>query len=152
ALHQCDHARLRRDVRVRRSRTAARSLGDRRLHPRAATEPARRARRCAGGQACRPGARAMSQRALLIGSAAGFIACAAGLLIDPGAVLASYLTAWFAVSAIPIGAPGVLFTTYLVRGGWTQDLQQPLSRAALAIPVAGLLFVPVLIGMSAIYP
>jgi hypothetical protein len=73
-------------------------------------------------------------------------------LLDPRAILASYLSAWFAVSAIPIGALGVLFTAYLVRGGWTQDLHEPLSRAALMTPVAGLLFVPVLIGMSAIYP
>jgi hypothetical protein len=82
----------------------------------------------------------------------GFVVCAVGLLIDPPAVLASYLTAWFAASAIPIGALGVLFTTYLVRGGWTRDLPGPLSRAANTVPVAGLLFIPALIGMAAIYP
>ena len=68
------------------------------------------------------------------------------------AVLASYLAVWFAVSAIPIGALGVLFTAYLVRGGWTHDMAQPLGRAALLTPVAGVLFIPVLIGMGAIYP
>ena len=40
-------------------------------------------------------------------------------------------------SAIPIGALGVLLISYLVRGGWTQDFHEPLSRAALTIPVAG---------------
>jgi hypothetical protein len=94
----------------------------------------------------------MSRRVPLICAGIGFVVCAAGLLIDPRATIASYLAAWFAVSAIPIGALGVLFTTYLVRGGWTQDLQEPLSRAALIAPVVGLLFIPVLIGMAAIYP
>jgi hypothetical protein len=94
----------------------------------------------------------MNSRTLRIGAVAGFIACALGLLIDPRALLASYLAAWFAVAAISIGALGVLFTSYLVRGGWTQDLQGPLSRAALVAPLVGLLLVPILIGASAVYP
>jgi len=94
----------------------------------------------------------MSRRGLLLCAGIGFVVCAVGLTLDPRAVLAGYLAAWFAVSAIPIGALGVLFTTYLVRGGWTQDLSLPLSRAALIVPVAGLLFIPVLIGMADVYP
>jgi hypothetical protein len=94
----------------------------------------------------------MTRRSLVICTAAAFVACGVGLLIDPRAMLASYLTAWFALSAIPIGALGVLFTTYLVRGGWTQDLHAPLSRATLLNPIAALLFIPVLAGLSVIYP
>lgn len=94
----------------------------------------------------------MTPRWLPICAAAAFIACGIGLLVAPRTVLASYLAVWFAASAIPIGAIGVLFTAYLVRGGWTQDMAQPLGRVALLTPVAGVLFVPVLIGMGAIYP
>ena len=47
------HARLRRHVRVRRPRDAGRPLGHRRLHPRAAAEPARAAGRAAGRGALR---------------------------------------------------------------------------------------------------
>ena len=43
-----DHQRLRRDARLRRADRGRRSLGDRRLHPRAAAERARDARRRAG--------------------------------------------------------------------------------------------------------
>jgi hypothetical protein len=94
----------------------------------------------------------MRPRWLTICAAAAFIACGIGFLIAPRAMLATYLVAWFATSAIPIGAIGVLFTAYLVRGGWTQDMAQPLGRAALLTPVAGVLFVPVLIGIRGIYP
>jgi hypothetical protein len=68
------------------------------------------------------------------------------------AALASYLVAWLSVSAIPIGALGVLFTSYLVRAGWTQDMYRPLSRAAFTLPVCAVLFLPVLIGLSWVYP
>lgn len=92
------------------------------------------------------------QRAAAILAAIGLIGCAVGLLIDPNAMLASYLAVWFAVSMIPIGALGVLFTTYLVRGGWTDDLHPSLAGAALTIPVIAVLFVPVLLGLHFIYP
>ncbi len=89
---------------------------------------------------------------LLICAAIGFAGCTVGLFIDPKTMLASYLTAWAALSAIPIGALAVLFTSYLVRAGWTRDLHLSLSGAALTLPVVAVLFIPVLAGMSAIYP
>jgi hypothetical protein len=67
-------------------------------------------------------------------------------------MFASYLTAWAALSAIPIGALAVLFTSYLVRAGWTRDLHVSLSGAALTLPIVAVLFIPVLAGLSAIYP
>jgi hypothetical protein len=81
------------------------------------------------------------------------IACLAmGLWIDAKMTLASYLVAWVTVSAIPIGALAVLFTTYLVRGGWTHDLRDLLSSAAITIPILAVLFIPVLVGMAQVYP
>ena len=89
---------------------------------------------------------------VLICAAIGFAGCAVGLFIDAKTMLASYLTAWTALSAIPIGAIAVLLTSYLVRAGWTRDLHVLLSGAALTLPVIAVLSVPVLAGMSAIYP
>src|SRR6476661_11167527 len=93
-----------------------------------------------------------AERALPVVVAIGFLGCGVGLWIEPGPMLASYLAVWFAVCAIPIGASGVLFTSYLVRGGWTPDLHAPLSNAALTMPFAAILFIPVLAGLSWIYP
>jgi len=83
---------------------------------------------------------------------AGLAGSIAGLFIDPHALLASYLAAAVGWSAIPIGALAVLLTTYLVRGEWTEGLHAPLTGAALTLPVAGVLFVPVLIAMPWLYP
>jgi hypothetical protein len=55
-------------------------------------------------------------------------------------------------SAIPIGALAVLFTTYLVRAGWTHDLHGFLSTAALTMPVVAVLFIPIVAGMTHLYP
>jgi hypothetical protein len=86
--------------------------------------------------------------AAIVGALGGF----AGLLLDPRTMMASYLVAWTAASAIPIGALAVLMISYLVRAGWTVDLHPLLSRTALTIPLFALLFIPVLIGMGTIYP
>ena len=87
-----------------------------------------------------------------IGAVIGFAGLTVGLLIDPKAAFASYLVAWTAVSAVPIGALAVLFTAYLVRAGWTHDLHELLSGVALTIPVIAVLFIPVLAGIGHLYP
>jgi hypothetical protein len=92
------------------------------------------------------------ERSLPAAAVLGLIGCGLGLLIDPKTMLASYLTAWTAISAIAIGALPVLLTSYLVRAGWTEDLHEPLTAAALAIPAVALLFLPVIVGMSWLYP
>ncbi len=93
-----------------------------------------------------------TRKMTLIGCAVGLAGLLIGLLFDPKTALASYLVAWTAVSAIAIGALAVLFTTYLVRAGWTQDLRWLLSSAALTMPVVALLFIPVAAGLMHLYP
>jgi hypothetical protein len=92
------------------------------------------------------------ERILPLVAAVGFLGCAVGLWIEPKTMLASYLAAWFTVSAIPIGAIGVLLTSYLVRAGWTPDLHHPLSSAALTMPLTACLLLPVVAGIGWIYP
>jgi len=93
-----------------------------------------------------------TRKITLVGLAAGLAGLLAGLLFDPKTAFASYLVAWTAMSAVPIGALAVLFTTYLVRAGWTPDLRFLLSSAALTMPVVALLFIPIGAGMAYLYP
>jgi hypothetical protein len=93
-----------------------------------------------------------AERALAAAGVIGLAGCGLGLWLDPKTMLASYLAAWFAVSAVPIGALGVLLVSYLVRAGWTRDLYEPLSAAALTTPAVAVLFIPVFAGLSWIYP
>jgi hypothetical protein len=90
---------------------------------------------------------------LLVASALlGLAGAILSLLIDANALLVTYLATVTTISAIAVGATGVLMMTYLVRGNWTEGLHVPLSAAALTTPVAALLFLPVLIGIPWIYP
>ncbi len=82
----------------------------------------------------------------------GMVGCIAGLLIDPYAMMASYLAVAVACSAVPIGALAVLMVTYLVRGAWTEELHDALTAAAMTLPAMALLFVPVLIAVPWLYP
>jgi hypothetical protein len=92
-----------------------------------------------------------------LGSRIAVIAAAALVLIAGGAIdirttLAAYLVAWTALGAIPIGALGVLMTTYLLRRAWTPALHPILVAATGALPLVALLFVPVLVEMPELYP
>jgi hypothetical protein len=80
------------------------------------------------------------------------IGCVAGGIIDPAALMLGWLTAAFAIISIAAGGLGVLMFTYLVRGDWTNGLHRPLTAAALTLPLAGLMLVPILIVPSAVYP
>ena len=87
----------------------------------------------------------------------GVIALAAilllvGAIVDGRSALAAYLVAWVALSAIPIGALGVLMVSYVVRRDWTESLHPILTAATATIPIVGILFVPILIFIAQIYP
>lgn len=75
-----------------------------------------------------------------------------GAMIDPRTTLAAYLIAWITLAAIPIGGLPILATTYLVRRAWTDDLHAILIATTSALPLCGVLFVPVLLGQSLLYP
>ena len=92
------------------------------------------------------------RHAPFIAAIAGVLGCLVGLWLDPKTMAASYLAAWVATSAVPIGGLAVLMISYLVRAGWTVDLHPLLSRAAQTMPVFAILFIPVLIGLGMIYP
>ena len=87
--------------------------------------------------------------AMLGGSALVLIA---GLVADRHATLVAYLTAWIAVGSIPIGALGILMTSYLVRWSWTSALRPILISALATLPLLAILFAPILIGMANVYP
>jgi hypothetical protein len=90
-------------------------------------------------------------RATIIGAV--MLACLClGALIDPRTTLAAYLVGWITLASIPIGGLLVLGTTYLVRRAWTDDLHPILIATTAILPLCGLLFAPVLLGQSLLYP
>lgn len=94
----------------------------------------------------------MRARINLSVAALAAILLSAGAAVDGRSTLAAYLVAWVVLSAIPIGSLGVLMVSYLVRRDWTEALHPVLMAATAIMPLAGGLFIPVLIFLGSLYP
>jgi hypothetical protein len=80
------------------------------------------------------------------------LACVLGWFVDARAMLASYLAAWWFVTGTLLGALANVWLHDLTGGAWGLAIRGPLLRAARWLPLACLLFLPVLLGMHLLYP
>ncbi len=69
-----------------------------------------------------------------------------------GDALAGWLAAAIAFGAVPAGALVLLMMMRLIPGAWGEQLRLTGEAAALLVPVAALLFLPVLLGLTMLYP
>lgn len=91
----------------------------------------------------------MTRLVLLAGAAA---LCLLGWLADPRAFLASYLAAWWFWTGALLGGLANAWLHNLTGGAWGEAIRVPILRRARLIPLACLLFVPVLAGLNILYP
>jgi hypothetical protein len=75
-----------------------------------------------------------------------------GALFDRAQFFRSYLFAFSFWLAIPLGSLAILMLQYLTGGEWGWIIRRSLEAAARTLPLIALLFVPVLIGLPALYP
>src|SRR6185369_11005077 len=126
-----DDERFRRDARLCGANQGRRSLGHRRLHPRAATERARDGRGRAGGSAGSPQVIPFKetageaipelgplQRRLLLAGAAGMALSLVGLLINTTQFLQSYLLAYMWCLGVTLGCLAFGMIHQLSGGAW----------------------------------
>lgn len=90
-------------------------------------------------------------RALVIG-AVGLLGCVAGFLIAPRETLVAWLVAWLAWGSIPIGSLAVLMLVALIPGSWRGLYVRPLTIGTTLMPLVAISMIPLLIGVTAIYP
>ena len=86
---------------------------------------------------------------LAVGAA---IVALAGWRLDLRALLASYLAAWWFVAGALLGGLANVWLHQLTGGAWGETIRGPLLRAARWLPLACLLFLPVLLGAPLLYP
>lgn len=80
------------------------------------------------------------------------LACALVGIARPAALMAAWLTGWWMCVGIALGAQLNLWLHTLTGGEWGHIIELPLQRAACALPVLGLLMLPLLFAAPAIYP
>jgi hypothetical protein len=88
---------------------------------------------------------------LLVGIVALLVA-AVTLFFDAGAFFRGYLYGWVLWVGPALGGAGLLMMHHLSGGRWGWPVRRPLSGAALTLPLIVLLFVPLLFGVSWLYP
>ena len=87
--------------------------------------------------------------------AIGFIAlllCGGGALVFPQPFFRAYLAAYIFWIGIPVGCLALLMLHHLVGGRWGFVIQRVLEAAIQTLPLMALLFIPLLFGLSDLYP
>ncbi|HVR42072.1 MAG TPA: hypothetical protein VMS56_01400 [Thermoanaerobaculia bacterium] len=93
---------------------------------------------------------ALRRPALILGAISS-VALLAGAFADTEQFFRSWLMAWVLLVMISVGGLAVLLIQYLTGGIWGVLMRRPAEAAASTIPIVGLGFIPVLIGMKSIY-
>lgn len=91
-------------------------------------------------------------RPSLLAGAIGTAVTLLGVLLDPEVFLRAYLAAFIGWSAVPIGCLALLMMVWLIGGNWRVALYRPLAAGCRTLPLAMLLFLPIALGVTAIYP
>ena len=91
-------------------------------------------------------------RVLLAPVAASAIALIVGAVLDPRRAAAAYLTGYVAVLSTVIGMLLLVMTIELSGGAWFAPLRRKAHAIIGTLPMLGLLFIPIVLGASALYP
>jgi hypothetical protein len=96
----------------------------------------------------------MKRAAMPIAAGSLLIVALAGAAWRPDlrALLAGYLALWWFVIGALLGGLANVWLHQLTGGAWGETIRPPLLRAARWLPLACLLFLPVLAGMHWLYP
>jgi len=94
----------------------------------------------------------MKQRTLFLAGLALSALALVLIAIAPADALRAWLAATFLWSGVPIGSLGLLMTIHLTGGRWGHSLPPFLEAGALTLPILALAILPVLTGMTLLYP
>ena len=92
------------------------------------------------------------QRTLLLAGGAGALVSLVGLVLDPTQFLQSYLMAYMLCLGVTLGCLALGMVHQLSGGAWGVVIRRPIGAATRVLPVMTLLFLPIALGMSRLYP
>jgi hypothetical protein len=92
------------------------------------------------------------QQRLFIAGAAGALVSAIGWFVEPTQFLQSYLMAYMLCLGVTLGCLALGMVHQLSGGAWGVVIRRPIGAAVRVIPVMTVLFLPIALGMSRLYP
>lgn len=93
----------------------------------------------------------LGRKALVIG-VVGALASGAGYLVDPTQFFRSYLVSWLLWLSIAMGCLAIAMLHHLSRGAWGLMIRRVLEAGASTLPLLTILFLPVILGLTELYP
>ncbi|HKB11104.1 MAG TPA: hypothetical protein VKD69_10630 [Vicinamibacterales bacterium] len=92
------------------------------------------------------------QQRLLIGGAVGAAVSALGLLLNSAQFLQSYLMGYMLWLGVTLGCLALGMVHQLSGGAWGVLIRRPIGAATRVLPVMTLLFLPIALGVTRMYP
>jgi hypothetical protein len=92
------------------------------------------------------------QKTALGAAAAGIVLCVVFGIFSPGQFFQSYLFAFVFWIMVPVGCLGILMMHHLTGGWWGYPIRRLLEAASRTFALMAVLFLPLLFGLSRLYP
>jgi hypothetical protein len=92
------------------------------------------------------------QSKLALAGGIGAVVCATGLVIDPAQFLHSFLPAYLWVLSLTLGSLAIAMVHQVSGGAWGVVIRRILGAASRTLPLMTVLFIPIALGMHALYP
>jgi hypothetical protein len=92
------------------------------------------------------------QSTLLVGGGIGGAVCAIGLVMNPEQFVRSFLPAYMWLLSIALGSLGLAMVHQVSGGAWGVVIRRILGAATRTLPLMTVLFIPIALGLHALYP
>ena len=92
------------------------------------------------------------QRNGLIAGVVGLALTVVGLFVSPTQFFHSYLLGYLFFISLGLGSLGLLLLQYLTGGAWGVVTRRIFEANVRSLPIAAILFIPILLGMNQIFP
>ena len=92
------------------------------------------------------------QSRLLLAGGVGAALCAVGLLVNPAQFVRSLLPAYMWILSIALGSLALVMVHQVSGGAWGVVIRRILGAASRTLPLLTLLFIPIALGLHALYP
>jgi hypothetical protein len=93
-----------------------------------------------------------NQRTLLVVGGVGASVCALGFVLNPTQFFRSYLPSYLLLLSVALGSLALAMVHQVSGGAWGVVIRRILGAATRTLPVLTALFLPVALGLAALYP
>jgi hypothetical protein len=92
------------------------------------------------------------QSTLMMAGGLGAAVCAIGLVVNPAQFVRSFLPAYMWMLSVALGSLGLAMVHQVSGGAWGVVIRRILGAASRTLPLLTILFIPIALGLHALYP